>query len=355
MSKVLIGLSGGVDSAVSAYLLKKAGFEVIGLHLLLLPEYCQASRSAEDAEMVAEQLGIEFQTLDGREVFQKKVIEPFAFAYFHGRTPSPCLECNRELKFGLMADFAQKIGADYLATGHYATVKNGEDGEYYLAKGADSKKDQSYFLCRINKEILPHLIFPLSGYTKEEIRRIAEEIGLKVADKPESQEVCFINDNDYKGFLHTHFGHGLKGELVDEEGKVLLEHEGVENFTIGQRKGLGVALGKVVYVSKIDASTGRVHLGENEALMQTILWAKDNVFHTDLPIGEGIAVEAKVRYRAQAAPAMLWRLNESESKVVFDEPQRAITPGQIVCYYWQDRVLGGGVIDRVGDKANDEE
>ena len=353
MSKVVIGLSGGVDSAVGAYLLKKQGYEVIGLHLLLLPDYCTNSRSAEDAKMVAEQLGIEFKLLDGREVFQNKVIEPFADDYFHGRTPSPCLECNRELKFGLMADFTKKIGAEYLATGHYATIQVDETGEYYLAKGADSKKDQSYFLCRIAKEVLPHLMFPLSNYTKDEIRKIAENIGLKVADKPESQEVCFISDNDYKNFLHTHFGKGSSGELVDEDGKVLLKHDGVENFTIGQRKGIGVALGKVVYVTKIDAGSGKVHLGNNESLMQTVLWAKDNVFHTDLPIGEKVAVEAKVRYRANCAKATLWRINEKETKVVFDEPQRAITCGQSVCYYWNERVVGGGVIDSVGER-NDE-
>ena len=354
MSKVVIGLSGGVDSAVGAYLLKQAGYEVVGLHLLLLPNYCTDSRSAEDAKMVAEHLGIEFHTLDGREIFQQEVIEPFADDYFHGRTPSPCLECNRKLKFGLMADYAKKIGAEYLATGHYATIKMDETGEYYLAKGTDLKKDQSYFLCRIAKEVLPHLIFPLSDYNKTEIRQIAENIGLKVADKPESQEVCFISDNDYKSFLHIHFGEGLGGELVDEDGKVLLKHDGVENFTIGQRKGLGVALGKVVYVTKIEAKTGKVHLGDNEALMQTTLWAKDNVFHKNLPIGEAINIEAKVRYRANCAKAILWRINEKESKVIFAEAQRAITPGQSVCYYWGERVLGGGVIDVVGEEKDDE-
>ena len=354
MSKVVIGLSGGVDSAVGAYFLKQAGYEVVGVHMLLLPDYCTNSRSAEDAQMVAEQLGIEFHTLNGREIFQQKVIEPFARDYFHGRTPSPCLECNRELKFGLMADFARQIGAEYLATGHYAAVKIDDSGEYYLAKAADTKKDQSYFLCRIAKNILPHLIFPLSGFTKEEIRKTAAQINLKVADKPESQEVCFISDNDYKGFLHTHFGKGSAGELVDDQGKVLLMHDGIENFTIGQRKGLGVALGKVVYVTKIEAESARVHLGSNEDLLERVLYAKDNVFHHQLPIGAEIAVEAKVRYRANCAKAILRRINENQCKVIFAEPQRAITPGQSVCYYQGERVLGGGVIDSVGEGIDDE-
>ena len=353
MSKVVIGLSGGVDSAVSAYLLKQAGYEVIGVHLLLLPAYCGQTAAPEDARAVAEQLGIEFHLLDRRAAFAEKVVEPFCAEYFHGRTPSPCLVCNREIKFGLMADFAAEIGAEYIATGHYAKVAKDEQGASYLAKAADLKKDQSYFLCRIRPEVIEKIIFPLSGKTKDEIREIAKNIGLKVASKPDSQEVCFITDNDYKNFLHTHYGRGKAGFLRDNAGKIIAPHNGVENFTIGQRKGLGVALGKVVYVTAIDGTSGDVLLGEHEELMSTELLACDNIFHTSLAIGETIEVEAKVRYRANAAKATLLRLNERETKVTFSEPQRAVTPGQTVCYYRGNRVIGGGVIEKVLKKAED--
>ena len=347
MSKVVLGLSGGVDSAVAAYLLKKSGYEVVGVHLLLLPAYCDRTTAPADARAVAEQLGIEFHLLDGRTIFKENVVDPFAREYFSGRTPSPCLICNREIKFGFLADFAASIGAEYIATGHYAAVKTDEHGESYLAKAVDLKKDQSYFLCRIKKEVLAKIIFPLSGKTKDEIRRIAQEIGLKVASKPDSQEVCFIADNDYKKFLHTHYGHGKTGFLRDCTGKALLAHDGVENFTIGQRKGLGVALGKVVYVTDIDGETGDVVIGEQESLMSRELLSAENSFHTAIPIGEPVEIEAKVRYRAQAAEAVLLRINEQESKVTFKAPQRAVTPGQSVCYYIKDRVIGGGVINKV--------
>lgn len=351
MSKVVLGLSGGVDSAVAAYLLKEAGYEVVGVHLTLLPDYCGASSAPDDAKMIAEQLGIEFHLLDGRAVFAQKVIEPFARSYFSGYTPSPCLICNREIKFGFLVEYAASIGADFIATGHYAAVKTDERAEAYLAKGADLKKDQSYFLCRINKDVIPQIVFPLSNKTKDEIRTIAKNLALKVASKPDSQEVCFISDNDYKGFLHTHYGHGKKGYLRTTEGEIIAEHDGVENFTIGQRKGLGVALGKVVYVTKIDGASGDVFLGENAELMSVCLRSQDDVFHTTIPIGEEIPIQAKVRYRANVAEAKLLRLNDSESLVIFTEAQRAITPGQIVCYYKDDRVIGGGIIESVPEKA----
>lgn len=347
MSKVVLGLSGGVDSAVSAYLLKKVGYEVIGVHLMLLPDYCAKTTAPDDARTVAEQLGIEFHLLDGREIFKEKVVDSFAHEYFHGRTPSPCLGCNREIKFGYLADYAESVGAEYIATGHYASVKKDQKGESYLAKAADLKKDQSYFLCRIKREVIGKIIFPLSGKTKDEIRKIAVDIGLKVASKPDSQEVCFITDNDYKNFLHEHYGHGKTGCLRDSAGEILAKHDGVENFTIGQRKGLGVALGKAVYVTAIDSETGDVYLGEHEELMSHELLAGDNNFQTDIPLGEPVAIRAKVRYRAKEAEAVLYRLNEQESRVIFKEAQRAVTPGQTVCYYQNDRVIGGGVINQV--------
>jgi len=351
MSKVVIGLSGGVDSAVSAYLLQKQGHEVIGVYVDMLSEKYGFSRTVDDAQKVAEQLGIVFYLVDGKERFEEMVIRPFIDDYYNGFTPSPCLRCNRYIKFGLMAEFAQSIGADYLATGHYAGLRNGDDGTTKLVCGEDKKKDQSYFLYGIEKKWLDKIIFPLASYSKDEIRAIAQEIGLEVADKPESQEICFVANNDYKTFLEQYSGKkSIKGDFVDATGEKLGEHNGIENYTIGQRKGLGIALGKPVYVVEIDKKNHRVVLGDNDDLFHGVLLAKENNFLKEVAIGESIAVLAKVRYRAEKAEAILTRIDEDKAKVVFQIAQRAITPGQGVCYYVGDEVLGGGTIAEVMDK-----
>ena len=250
-----------------------------------------------------------------------------------------------------MAEFSQSIDADYLATGHYAGLRKNAAGTTMLVCGEDMKKDQSYFLYGIEKKWLDKILFPLASYSKDEIRAIAQEIGLKVADKPESQEICFVANNDYKVFLEQYSGkRSIKGNFVDSAGKKLGEHNGIENYTIGQRKGLGIALGKPAYVISIDKKNHQVVLGDNQDLFHSTLIARENNFLQEIAIGAQVTVLAKVRYRAEKAAAVLTRISEDEVKIVFQTPQRAITPGQGVCYYIQDEVLGGGTITEVVDE-----
>ena len=351
--RVVLGMSGGVDSSVAVHLLQKAGYEVHGVHMLMIPDEFGANPdAARDAESVAKQFNISFSVLDVRDKFRNIIIQQFANEYSNGRTPNPCVLCNKVFKFGFLADELQKIDADYISTGHYVNSTEyvlGDKGNCYhlFHKAADAKKDQSYFLAMVNPDIVQKCIFPLGGLTKEDVRDIAREIGLPVAEKKDSQEICFIPDNDYKTCLNKVLPPSAfrKGKVFHADGSYLGEHTGIQNYTIGQRKGLGISLGKPAYVVALDAKRNRVILGDNEHLMADTLTASDNNYFIDVPIDEPFAVEAKIRYRAQAAPATLLRHADGTSTVTFAEPQRAITPGQYVAYYINDLLIGGGIIN----------
>ena len=350
--RVVLGMSGGVDSSVAVHLLQKAGYEVHGVHMLMIPDEFGANPdAARDAESVAKQFNISFSVLDVRDKFRNIIIQQFANEYSNGRTPNPCVLCNKVFKFGFLADELQKFDADYISTGHYVNSTEcvlGDSGNCYnlFQKATDAKKDQSYFLAMVDPAIVQKCIFPLGGLTKEEVRDIAREIGLPVAEKKDSQEICFIPDNDYKTCLNKVLPPSAfrKGKVYHADGSYLGEHTGIQNYTIGQRKGLGIALGKPAYVVRLDAKRNRVILGDNEHLMADTLTASDNNYFIDVPIDEPFAVEAKIRYRAQAAPATLLRHADGTSTVTFAESQRAITPGQYVAYYIGDFLIGGGVI-----------
>ena len=351
--RVVLGMSGGVDSSVAVHLLQKAGYEVHGVHMLMIPDEFGANPdAARDAESVAKQFNISFSVLDVRDKFRNVIIQQFANEYSNGRTPNPCVLCNKVFKFGFLADELQKFDADYISTGHYVNSTEyvlGDNGNCYhlFHKAADAKKDQSYFLAMVNPDIVQKCIFPLGGLTKEEVRDIAREIGLPVAEKKDSQEICFIPDNDYKTCLNKVLPPSAfrKGKVFHADGSYLGEHTGIQNYTIGQRKGLGISLGKPAYVVALDAKRNRVILGDNEHLMADTLTASDNNYFIDVPIDEPFAVEAKIRYRAQAAPATLLRHADGTSTVTFAESQRAITPGQYVAYYINDLLIGGGIIN----------
>ena len=345
---VALGMSGGVDSSVAVHLLQKAGYEVHGIHMLMIPKKFQPNpTSQEDAKAVAEQFGIEFTVLDVRDKFEKCIIQQFGKEYSCGRTPNPCINCNQQLKFGLFADAAKKIGADFISTGHYVRTGVSEYNRKLFYKAVDAKKDQSYFLSLVSPDVLDRCIFPLGELSKDQVRDIARELGLHVAEKGDSQEICFIPDNDYKAFLKQILPPKAfkKGKVFHADGRLLGNHDGIQNYTIGQRKGLGIALGKPAYVVALDAKKNSVILGDNDHLMHNQLTASQNNYFISLPAETPVMVDAKIRYRAQAAPAELIIHTDGTSTVTFKEQQRAITPGQCVAYYIDDALIGGGIID----------
>ena len=353
--RVLIGMSGGVDSSVSALLLKQAGYEVIGATMRLWEEKenleieggCCCHQAAYDAKRVCDKIGIPHYILDCRDVFEKKVVDDFVSCYKCARTPNPCIECNKHLKFDLFFQKAKELNCDYVSTGHYAKVEFSEKYHgYVMKKSKADKKDQTYFLYSINKEVLPKLIFPLEHFKdKTEIRKIAEENNLAVAQKPDSQEVCFIPDNNYVGFLEKRLQHPKKqGNIVLKDGTILGQHKGLIYYTIGQRKGLGVAYKEPLYVLKLDTQKNEVIVGIEKELYCNTLYANELNFLLDLNLTKAVEVKAKIRYRAKEADAILYPVKEGKVKVEFKEPQRAITPGQSVVFYIDDIILGGGKI-----------
>jgi tRNA-specific 2-thiouridylase len=359
--RVVLAMSGGVDSSVAAYLLKEQGYEVIGLFMRTgahaadeerRAKTCCSVTDAVDARNVADRLDIPFYVLDFERDFGR-IMDNFADEYAAGRTPNPCVLCNVWLKFGKLWSYGKQAGADFVATGHYARVVTAPDGSPRVARGVDRGKDQSYVLSNLRRELLPHILFPVGGYPKAEIRGIAREQGLPVHDKPDSQEICFIPDDDYLGFVRSRRPDlDTAGTIVDEDGTVLGRHDGVEGFTIGQRRGLGIALGEPRYVVQIEPVRRTVTVGRRESLDKYGLEASRFNWQGPTPDGP-VSCLAQIRARHEAVPATVEPLSEGRARVVFATPVPAVTPGQVVTVYEGDRVLGGGWIDRPLDGPED--
>ena len=352
--KALIAMSGGVDSSVAAYLTKEQGLECIGCTMKLFEaedagvsssKVCCSLDSVEDARSVAFRIGIPFCVFNYKDEFRQKVMRNFADDYMRGLTPNPCIECNTHLKFGKLVQRAKELGCSFVVTGHYARVTF--DGKkYHLLRGLDASKDQSYVLYTLTQEQLSMLRLPLGGYSKDEVRRIAAQQGFVNADRPDSQDICFVPDGDYAAAIERITGEVPEpGDFVDSEGKVLGKHKGIIRYTVGQRKGLGIAFGEPVFVIKTDPKTNTVVLGKNEDLFYRHVIIRDvNWISGEAPQAP-VNVQAKLRYRQQAACALLIPEGTDKAELVFGQPQRAPAPGQAAVFYDGDEVLGGGTIE----------
>lgn len=353
--KVLVGMSGGVDSSVAACLLLEQGYDVAGvtLHLydnedagLSKARTCCSLSDVEDARSVARHLGIEHYVFNFGPEFRKEVIGRFAEGYRKGETPNPCIECNRYIKFGIMLERAKLLGYDYIATGHYAqTAYSEETGRWLLKKAADTSKDQTYVLFSLSQEAISHTLFPLGGLKKSEVRKIAEEHGFVNAAKPDSEDICFVPDGNYVAFLENVMGmKTAPGDFVDTAGNVLGRHGGIIRYTIGQRKGLGLSFEAPKYVLRKDTLTNAVVLGSNRELFRDSFFAENvNLLFAE-SLTEPTKAGVKIRYSQTEAPATLFPARGGTVRVQFEEPQRAITPGQAAVFYSGDTVLGGGTI-----------
>ena len=345
-------MSGGVDSSTTAALLVERGYEVIGVMMRLWAEKgeggstnrCCSIEAIEDARRVCYALDIPFYLINYEREFKREVVDLFIAEYARGRTPNPCLACNRHIKFDLLLRRALAMGAQYLATGHYARVQQA-DGRYQLLKGLDTEKDQSYVLYMLGQEELRHLLLPLGNYTKEQVRAMARQRGLSVADRAESQDLCFLLDNDYRRFLQVHAPEAIQpGPIIDTAGRVIGQHKGLPFYTIGQREGLGIAAPEALYVMQIDVARNALMVGTKAELGQRELIATEvNYVSGQIP-QEPLEITAKIRYQAVGAEAILTPLENGRVQVIFAQPQRDITPGQGVVFYQGDTVLGGGTI-----------
>ncbi|OGX14778.1 MAG: tRNA 2-thiouridine(34) synthase MnmA [Omnitrophica WOR_2 bacterium RBG_13_41_10] len=357
--RIAVAMSGGVDSAVAAALLQKQGFEVIGITMCFnLPDpqsnkpSCCGVQGIEDARRVAHALGIKHYIVNMQKAFLEKVLKDFCQQYFRGKTPNPCIRCNQYIKFDALLKKAFSLGARYLATGHYARIEKvtshkSQVTSYLLKKAKGLKKDQSYFLYRLKQSQLKHIIFPLSGYTKEEVRGLAQRFHLSVAQKPASQEICFLPDQEYRSFLKSRLEDTRPGYISDTTGKILGKHQGIAFYTIGQRQGLGIARGYPLYVTRIDARTNRIVVGEREQVYKRAFLVKQPHFILRPPKNK-FDLRVRIRYNHPEAKARL-EIIKGKIKVIFAKPQFAITPGQSAVFYDKNTVIGGGIIDEVLD------
>ena len=353
--KVVVGMSGGVDSSVAAWLLKQQGYDVIGVTMQIWQEEedeiveenggCCGLSAVDDARRVAERIGIPYYVMNFREVFREKVIDNFVSEYEKGRTPNPCIVCNRYVKWEALLEKALALGADYIATGHYARIVHLPNGRYAIEKAAFDRKDQTYALYNLNQHQLAHTLMPVGAYDKSEVRRIAGEIGLSVANKMDSQDICFVPDGDYAGFIRRFTGKDYPaGDFTDKDGNVLGQHKGIIHYTVGQRKGLGLSLGHPAFVLEIRPETNEVVVGTNEESMSRYVRANHVNFMSVADIDGKKRAWGKIRYNHKGAWCTVERTGEDEILCTFDEPVRAITPGQALVLYDGEYVLGGGTI-----------
>lgn len=353
-NKVAIGLSGGVDSTAAAYLLKQEGYEVIGLTMKLFDNFDKDGNIIEDpaisdAKKVARKLKIEHYVLDYRDIFKEEIINNFRDEYLKGRTPNPCVRCNRLIKFGALLNSAHELGAYYLATGHYSRIVYDEkENAFKVLKGTAEKKDQAYMFHVLNQEKLKYIKFPLGQFkTKDKIREIAQAVDITLADKEDSQDICFIKDNNYAKYLKEELNVQPRyGNFVDIYGNILGRHKGIINYTIGQRRGLGIAIGKPAYVVKINPRRNEVVIGDNAHTFKKGFIGSQYNFLKDINVDE-LEVDVKIRYSARPSRATIYKMNNNQLKVIFDKKERAITPGQAAVFYINDEVIGGVDVDKV--------
>ena len=354
MKKAMIAMSGGVDSSVAAWLMKRDGYDCMGVTMRLFAgedscerkgHTCCSLDDVEDARSVARQLGIPYFVFNFTEDFGTQIMDRFVCAYENGFTPNPCIDCNRYMKFEKLMKRAKELDYDYVVTGHYARIEE-QDGKFLLKKAIDEKKDQSYVLYSLTQEQLAHTLFPLGGMTKPQIREMAEEQGLINARKHDSQDICFVPDGDYAKFIEQYTGRkSIPGDFVDTEGNILGKHKGIIHYTLGQRRGLGIPAASRLYVCDISPKTNQVVLGNNEDLFHSELTAtKVNLISCE-SLKEPMRLKAKIRYRHPEQEAVAWQTEDGVLHVRFDKPQRAITRGQAVVLYDGDIVVGGGVIE----------
>lgn len=355
--RVVVAMSGGVDSSVAAALLHEQGHEVIGVSMQLYPQNADQEQAARDygtcctlddlsdARRVAEAVGFPHYILNFESHFDQTVVSNFVQEYVSGRTPIPCAHCNSDLKFSALLDRAVGLDAAALATGHYARIEADANGGYHLRRGLDHRKDQSYFLFSLTQEQMAHALFPIGELDKDTVRAHARRFGLRVSEKPDSQEICFVPDGDYAAFVEREAPALTRpGVTVDRDGRVLGTHDGVHRFTIGQRKGLRLSSSDPLYVLNIDAEQARVTVGPKDALGRTALTAGEVNWTSGAPAHDWLDVHAQIRHHHAAAPARVRALDAGRAEVVFDEPQLAVTPGQAVVWYAADEVVGGGWI-----------